>query len=72
MIIINLNSANFNNSYFHNRLRKNCNKILKVNHGKVQLKGFLFKRSNRSLSSTSSTPFTPKRAEVKIQQKLQF
>ena len=42
-----------------------------MNHGKVQLKGFLFERLNQSLSSTSSTPFTPKRAEVKIQQKLQ-
>lgn len=72
MIIVNLNSANFNNSYFHKRSKENCNKILKMNRGKVQLKGFLLERSNRSLSSTSSTPFTPKRAEVKIQQKLHF
>ena len=43
-----------------------------MNLGKVQLEGFLFERSNRSLSSTSSTPFTTKRAEVKIQEKLQF
>lgn len=72
MITVNLNIANFNNSYFHKRVKQNFNKILQNEPWKSTAKGFFclndqtkdfFQRAISYVSSAPSTPFTPKRGQ---------
>lgn len=82
MITVNLNIANFNNSYFHKRVKQNFNKILQNEPWKSTAKGFFclndqtkyfFQRAISLMSPQRPLRLSlPKEAKVKIQRKLQF